>query len=579
MIRLLRFMKPYRLTLVLVIILAFAQAMANLYLPNLMADIVDTGIVKQDIGYIWREGGLMLLVTLGGTVAAIAGSFFSSRVATGFGKIIRRALFTHVEKFSLHEFDSVSTASLITRTTNDTTQVQQVYVIILGMMITAPMMLIGGIIMAVGEDRGLSWILVVIIPVLVGVIALLMSRAIPLFQVMQKKLDKLNLVLDEGLTGVRVIRAFDRVKHEEQRFDEANADLTDVAIRVNRLIASLMPIMMFVVNVSSVAILWFGAIRINNGDMEVGALIAFLQYAMQILFALLMVSMMFIMVPRSAASADRINEVLAIKPEIKDAEQVKRAEGQRGYVEFQDVTFSYPGAEEPALSHITFKAAPGEVTAIIGGTGAGKSTLISLIPRFYDIDSGHILVDGVDVSEMAQEHLRSKIGFVPQKAVLFSGSIRDNIRYGKEDASEDEIRHAAEVAQASEFISGMKDGFDSVIAQGGTNVSGGQKQRLSIARALVRQPEVYIFDDSFSALDFKTDARLRAALKKETQESTVLIVAQRVSTVMDADRIIVLEDGHIAGIGTHRELMETSEVYREIVSSQLSMEEIAEEIA
>ena len=575
MIRLLRFMKPYRLTLVLVIILAFAQSMANLYLPNLMADIVDTGIVKQDIGYIWREGGLMLLVTLGGTIAAIAGSFFSSRVATGFGKIIRRALFTHVEKFSLHEFDSVSTASLITRTTNDTTQVQQVYVIILGMMITAPMMLIGGIIMAVGEDRGLSWILVVIIPVLVGVIALLMSRAIPLFQSMQKKLDRLNLVLDEGLTGVRVIRAFDRVKHEEQRFDEANADLTDVAIRVNRLIASLMPIMMFVVNVSSVAILWFGAIRINNGDMEVGALIAFLQYAMQILFALLMVSMMFIMIPRSAASADRINEVLASKPEIKDAEQVKQAEGQRGYVEFQDVTFSYPGAEEPALSHITFKAAPGEVTAIIGGTGAGKSTLISLIPRFYDIDSGHILVDGVDISEMSQEYLRSKIGFVPQKAVLFSGSIRDNIRYGKEDASEEEIRHAAEVAQASEFISGMKDGFDSVIAQGGTNVSGGQKQRLSIARALVRRPEIYIFDDSFSALDFKTDAKLRAALKKEISEATVIIVAQRVGTVMDADRIIVLDEGRVAGMGTHKELMTTCEVYREIVSSQLSEEEIA----
>jgi ATP-binding cassette subfamily B protein len=340
-----------------------------------------------------------------------------------------------------------------------------------------------------------------------------------------------------------------------------------------------MPIMMLCLNVSSVAILWFGAIRINNGDLKVGAMIAFLQYAMQILFALLMISMMFIMLPRAAASADRINEVLDIEPEINDPEQAKLADRQRGYVEFQDVTFSYPGAEEPALVNISFKANPGEVTAIIGGTGAGKSTLVSLIPRFYDIDNGQILVDGVDVREMSQEHLRSKIGFVPQKTVLFSGTIAENIRYGKEDASDEEVLHAAEVAQATEFIAGMKDGFDSAIAQGGTNVSGGQKQRLSIARALVRKPEVYVFDDSFSALDFKTDARLRAALKQETQQSTVMIISQRVSTVMDADQIIVMDEGHIAGIGTHRELMRISEVYREIVSSQLSSEEIAEEIA
>lgn len=579
MIKLLRFMKPYRMTIVLVLILAFAQSMANLYLPTLMADIVDNGIVKNDVGYIWRTGGLMLLVTVGGTIAAIIGSFFSSRVATGFGKLLRHNLFTHVEKFSLHEFDTVSTASLITRTTNDTTQVQQVWVIILGMMVTAPMMAIGGIILAINQDATLSWILVVIIPVLVGSIVLLMSRAIPLFQVMQKKLDKINLILDEELSGVRVIRAFDRVKREEERFDQANLDLTNVSIRVNQLIASLMPIMMFVLNVSSVAILWFGALRIDSGDMQVGALIAFLQYAMQILFAMLMVSMMFIMIPRAAASADRINEVLAIKPEINDAGQVKRAEEKRGYVEFQDVTFSYPGAEEPALSNVTFRAGPGEVTAIIGGTGAGKSTLVNLIPRFYDIDSGRILVDGVDIREMAQEHLREKIGFVPQKAVLFSGTIGGNIRYGKEDATDEEVEHAAAVAQASDFISAMPGSFDSVIAQGGTNVSGGQKQRLSIARALIRRPEIYVFDDSFSALDFKTDARLRAALKKETVNATVLIVAQRVSTVMDADQIIVLDEGHVAGIGTHRELMETCEVYREIVTSQLSMEEIAEEIA
>jgi len=579
MIRLMRFMKPYRWVLVLVVILAAAQALGNLYLPNLFADIVNNGIVKGDTGYIWRLGGLMLLVTMGGTIAAVVGIFFSSRVATGFGKIIRAKLFTRVEQFSLHEFDAVSTSSLITRTTNDTTQVQQVTIVMLNMMITAPITLVAGIILALNQDVGLSWILVVVIPILVAAIVILMLNAIPLFRAMQVKLDKLNLVLDEGLTGVRVVRAFDRQRYEERRFDEANLELTNIAIRVNRMIASLMPIMMLCLNLSSIAILWFGANRINNGQMQLGALIAFLQYAMQILFALLMVSMMFIMLPRAAASADRINEVLDILPEINDPEQAKLADEQRGYVEFQDVTFSYPGAEEPALSNISFSARPGEVTAIIGGTGSGKSTLVSLVPRFYDIDSGRVLVDGVDVREMSQEHLRAKIGLVPQKTVLFSGTIAENIRYGKEDATDEEIRYAAEVAQASDFILAMQNGFDSVIAQGGTNVSGGQKQRLSIARALVRRPEIYMFDDSFSALDFKTDARLRSALRRETRESTVFIVSQRVSTVMDADQIIVLEDGRIAGIGNHRELMKTCEVYRDIVSSQLSTEEIAEEIA
>src|SRR2546429_1474281 len=575
MIRLLRFMKPYRAILVLVVVLAFLQAMANLYLPTLFANIVDKGIIGKDIGYIWRTGGIMLLITFGGTVAAVVGIFFSSQVATGFGKIIRARLFTHVAQFSLHEFDTVSTSSLITRTTNDTTQVQQVMILVLNMMITAPFTLIAGIILALNQDVGLTWILVVVIPILVGTIVLLISKAIPLFRTMETKLDKLNLILDEGLTGVRVVRAFDRQKYEEHCFDEANLDLTNVAIKVNRLVASLMPIMMLCLNLSSIAILWFGAIRINNGDMQVGALFAFLQYAMLILFSLLMVSMMFIMLPRAAASADRINEVLAVEPEINDAETVKDTDVEQGYVTFQHVTFSYPGAEEPVLNDMSFSVHPGQVTAIIGGTGSGKSTLINLIPRFYDVDSGSILVDGVDVRDMSQEHLRAKIGLVPQKAVLFSGTIAQNIRFGKEDATDEEVRRAAEIAQATEFIDEMPDEFDSVIAQGGMNVSGGQKQRLSIARALVRKPEICLFDDSFSALDFKTDAKLRAALKKETLDATVLIVSQRVSTVMDADQIIVLDDGRIAGIGSHRELMETSEIYYEIVSSQLSLEEIA----
>ncbi len=579
MFKLLRFMKPYRLPLLIVTVLAFAQSLANLYLPTLMADIVDNGILTKDINYIWRTGGLMLLVTLGGTVAAIIGSFFGARVATGFGRIIRGEIFNRVEQFSLQEFDQVNTASLITRTTNDTTQVQQVLIMAMMFLITAPMTLVIGIILAVRLDATLSLIFVVVIPILVAVILLLLTKAIPLFRVMQKKLDRLNLILDEGLTGVRVVRAFDRVRSEEERFDEANHDLTNVAIRVNQMIAALMPVMMLVVNVSSISILWFGGHRIASGDMPAGDLFAFLNYALQILFSLLMVSMLFIMLPRAAASADRINEVLAIVPKIKDAEQTKLAEEQRGYIEYQDVTFSYPGAEEPALSNISFAAKPGQVTAIIGGTGSGKSTLVSLLPRFYDIDSGAILVDGVDVREMTQGHLRAKIGFVPQKAVLFSGTIAQNIRYGKEDASDEEIRHAAEVAQAADFIAEMPGGFDAEIAQGGTNVSGGQKQRLSIARALVRKPEIYVFDDSFSALDFKTDARLRAALKKETMDATVLIVSQRVSTVMDADQIIVLDEGRMAGIGPHAELMRTCEVYREIVSSQLSMEEIAEKIA
>ena len=575
MLRLFRFLKPYRALIALVLLFAFLQSLANLYLPTLMADIVDKGIVTGDNNYILRVGGLMLLITLGGTLCAILGAYFAARVAVGFGRLVRRELFTHVEKFSLHEFDTISTASLITRTTNDTNQVQQVLVIMLTMMVTAPMMAIGGVIMALSQDATLAWILVVAIPFLVVAIFLLMNRAIPLFTTMQKKLDRLNLILDEGLTGTRVIRAFDRNAYEERRFDVANSDLTDTAITVNRIVALLWPLMMLVLNISTIAIVWFGSIRVGNGDMQVGALIAFMQYAMQILFAMLMLSAMFIMLPRAAASATRINAVFALNPEIRDAGTVRHAGEVSGLVEFDDVTFSYPGAEEPALSRISFRARPGQVTAIIGGTGAGKSTLTALIPRFYDVDSGRVLVDNVDVREMTQQELRAKIGLVPQTAVIFSGTVAENIRYGNEDASDEDIRHAADVAQASEFVQELDAGFDSVIAQGGTNLSGGQKQRLSIARALVRKPEIYVFDDSFSALDYATDAKLRAALRQETTNATVLIVAQRVSTIMDADQILVLDEGRMVDIGTHHELMERSEVYREIVLSQLSAEEVA----
>jgi ATP-binding cassette subfamily B protein len=564
---------------VVVLALALGQALANLFLPGLMATIVDNGIVNNDPRYIWTTGGLMLLVALGGILCAIVGIFCSSRIALRFGKSIRNQVFTHVERFSPAEFDTVSTASLITRTTNDTTQVQNALVLFLNVMVTAPITMIGGIILAVNQDLGLSWIFAVAIPLLLGVILFLMSQAIPLFTVIQSKLDRLNLILNENLTGVRIIRAFDRTNYEEQRFDQANRELTRVAITVNRLVSSLMPILLLILNLSSIAIIWFDAIRINTEKMQVGSLFAFLQYAMQILFALLMASMMVAMLARASAAATRINQVLAVQPSITDADQVKSPDNLGGYVEFQDVTFSYPGAEEPALTHISFTARPGEVTAIIGGTGAGKSTLVSLIPRFYDIDHGHILVNGVDVREIAQAQLRARIGFVPQKALLFSGTIAENIRFGNDNASSAEVEHAAEVAQAGEFIAKLPGGFEAEVAQGGSNLSGGQKQRLSIARALIRRPEIYIFDDSFSALDFKTEARLRAALKKETLYSTVFIVAQRINTVMNADQIIVLDEGQIAGLGTHRELMNTCEVYREIVSSQLSSQELEEEFA
>ena len=573
--KLFRYLTPYKWLIVLIIGFVFIQTLSELYLPTLMSDIIDKGVINQDIPYILKVGGFMLLVTLLGTIAAVTASYFSAKVSMSFGKDLRRNVFSHVESFSLHEFTEVGTASLITRTTNDVTQVQLVLNMILRMMVMAPLMAIGGIIMALSKNPGLSWVIIVAVPILLLVILLIIRQAIPLFKKVQVRLDHVNRVIRENLTGVRVIRSFNRIGFEEKRFEAANSDLTETTIKVNKIMAFLMPAMMLIMNLTQIAVVWFGAIRIDAGDMQVGDLMAFIQYAMQIMFSMVMLSMMFVLIPRASASATRINEVLAIQPAIKDEQANEVTFHQKGYVEFRNVTFSYPGAEEPALHNLSFSARPGETTAIIGGTGSGKSTLLKLISRFYDADSGTVLVDGIDVRNMSTEVLRKKIGLVPQKAVLFTGSVRENIMFGNEQATEEEIIHAAKVAQAYDFVSNMKDGFDSTISQGGTNVSGGQKQRLSIARALVRKPEVYLFDDSFSALDFKTDAKLRAALKEETKESTVLIVAQRVSTVIDADRIIVLDDGKVAGIGTHKQLMDTCDVYKEIVSSQLSEEEIA----
>ena len=575
MLKLFRHFKPYLASIIAIFILVFLQTQSDLYLPSLMSDIINKGVMNGDTSYIWQTGGWMLLIAGAGTLCSLVAGFLSARSAMGFGRDVRNKVFRRVESFSLHEFDKIGTATLITRTTNDITQIQTVAVLILRMMVMAPMLMIGGIIRALDEDRQMTWILVVAMPILIVTIAFIGSKGFPLFKLMQVKIDRINLVLREKLSGIRVIRAFNRVSHEAERFERANADLTDNAIRVNKIMAFLMPVLMLVMNLTQLAILWFGIIRIDEGNMQIGSLMAFMQYAMQILFSMLMLTMLFIMVPRASAASIRVNEILETEPGISDPETEVACSLDRGYVAFENVSFRYYGAEQPALSGISFTAKPGEVTAIVGSTGSGKTTLVNLLPRFYDVEDGRVLVDGQDVRTMTQECLRRKIGFVPQMALLFSGSIAENIRVGKPDATDEEVRRSAEIAQADEFIRAMDGGYEHAVSQGGTNVSGGQKQRLSIARALVRRPEIYIFDDSFSALDFKTDAKLRAALKKEIAEATVLIVAQRVGTVMDADRIIVLDEGRIVGIGTHRSLLSSCPVYQEIVSSQLSEEEIA----
>jgi ATP-binding cassette subfamily B protein len=574
-LKILRELKPFRFQVVAALILVIIRSLTDLYLPTLTADIVNKGIVNGDTQFILRTGGLMLAVAAFGGICSVASNYFASRSSMGFARNLRTKVFAHVEKFSLYEFDKFGTASLITRTTNDVTQIQMMVLMGMRMMVTAPVMSIGGLILAISKDAKLSLIFAVALPLLFSFITFVGRKGSPLFRAIQTKLDTLNLVLRERLTGMRVIRAFSREDYEKKRFETANRDYTDSAIRVHRIMSMMMPGMMMVMNLTTIAIVWFGGIRISYGEMMTGDLMAFIQYGTHIMFSMFGLSRIFVMIPRAAASANRINEVLETVPSISDPETANTEEQGHGHVEFRNVTFSYPGAERPALRNVSFSAGPGEVTAIIGGTGSGKSTLSSILVRFYDIDSGSILVDGVDIREMPQARLREKIGYVPQQAVLFSGTVADNIRFGREEATEAEIAHAVEVAQAADFVKSMPDGFNSLIAQGGTNVSGGQKQRLSIARALVRRPEIYIFDDSFSALDFKTDARLRAALKGETTEASVIIVAQRVSTVMDADRIVVLDDGEVVGIGTHRELLASNPVYQEIVASQLTEEEIA----
>ena len=575
MLKLFRRLRPYTVPIVFILFFVAGQAIAELYLPSLFSTIVDKGVVPGNIPVILGVGGRMLLVTLMDVGFALVAAFLSARVSMGFGRDLRKMVFSHVEGFSLHEFDLIGTPSLITRTTNDITQVQMFAMMMMRMFIMAPIMAVGGVFMAWHQDAKLTWVLAVVIPIIAAVVTLMATRAMPMFRGIQARIDRINLVLREGLSGVRVIRAFNRVEHETKRFDEANLDLTGMSIRVNKLMALMMPVMMLLMNLTTIAIIWFGAQRIDLGEMQVGSLMAFIQYAAQILFSLLMVSFLFIMLPRASASSTRINEVLTLSPGIRDARGARTAEKEHGHIEFRNVTFAYPGAEEPAVRDISFNAKPGEVTAIIGGTGSGKSTLVNLVPRFYDVAAGSIRVDDVDIREMPQEALRAKLGFVPQKAVLFNDTVANNIRWGRDEASDEEVAHAAETAQALPFILAMPDGFQSTIAQGGMNLSGGQKQRIAIARALVRKPEIYIFDDTFSALDFKTDAMLRAALRRETAEATVIIVAQRVNTVMDADRIIVLDDGRVAGSGVHRELLRTCDVYREIVSSQLSEEELA----
>ncbi|WP_026562003.1 ABC transporter ATP-binding protein [Bacillus sp. J37] len=568
MIEMIKYLKPYRKQLFLVLLFSLVAILFELYLPTLMAEIVDVGIVNSDVSFILQTGGWMLVCSLMAIILMVGVSYFASKVSLGFGRDMRRHLFVHIEHFSLEEYEKFGSASLITRTTNDVKVVQDVINMMQRMMTRAPLMLVGGVILAVSRDRTLSLVFLVALPILALVIFIVARKAIPLFSAMQKKTDRLTLILREALTGVRVVRAFNRVEHERTRFNQANDDFRDTGIKVGKLMAFMFPIMLIIMNFTNIAIVWFGANRIDQGEMQVGNLLAFIQYAAMILMSLIMLSMAFIMIPRAQVSAKRLSEVLQAKPMITDPVQEMLPEQNHGRIEFKDVTFRYEGAEKPVLKKISFTAMPGETTAIIGSTGSGKTTVLQLIPRFYDVESGEILIDGQDIKNMKQSTLRNKIGYVPQKATLFSGTIFENIAFGKEDATEEEIYEALKTAQAIDFVEKREKGIHSTLEQAGVNLSGGQKQRLSIARSLIRRPQIYLFDDSFSALDYKTDRILRDALKSKTAEATLIIVAQRVNTVKDAEKIIVLNEGEVAGIGTHAELLETNKIYQEIVASQ-----------
>lgn len=569
LIRLLRrHLPPYSRPVAIVTVLLLVQSIANLYLPNLNADIINNGVSKGDTDYIWRIGALMLVVTLLLGVLSVVSVYFASRASMGVGRDIRGAVFERVQRFSAREMNRFGTASLITRNTNDVQQVQLFLQIALTILVSAPIMAVGGVIMAIREDATLSWLLVVIVPLMAGIIALLLVRAVPLFQAMQGKIDRITAVLREQITGVRVVRAFIRGRAEQKRFEEANADLTDTALRVNRIFVIAFPSLLAIMNLSTVAILWFGAQLIDSGDMPIGNLTAFLMYIFQILFAVITAVFMVILIPRAEASAQRILEVLDTPPSIVDPADPIEPQPS-GLVEFRDVSFAYPHSERPVLQGLSFEARPGKTTAIIGGTGSGKTTVVNMLTRSFDVTSGAVLVDGVDVRAQSLARLWSRMALVPQAAYLFKGSIAENLRFGKADATDDDIWRALEIAQARDFVSAMPGQLEAPVDQGGTNLSGGQRQRLAIARAFVKRPAIYLFDDCFSALDAATDARLRAAMRSEVADATTVIIAQRVSTILHADHIVVLDEGRVVGVGTHAELMRSSAEYREIVESQL----------
>ncbi|MFF4171906.1 ABC transporter ATP-binding protein [Streptomyces sp. NPDC001744] len=576
LIRLLRtHLRPYRKPIALLVLLQFLQTCASLYLPTLNADIIDNGVVRGDTGYILRFGALMVGVSVVQVVCNVGAVYYGARTASALGRDVRGAVFDRVQSFSARELGHFGAPSLITRTTNDVQQVQMLVLMAFTLMVSAPIMCVGGIVMALGQDVPLSGVLLAVVPVLGVAVSLIVRRMRPLFRTMQTRLDTVNRVLREQITGNRVIRAFVKDAYEEERFRGANRELTDVSLATGRLMALMFPTVMTVVNVSSVAVVWFGAHRIDSGGMEIGALTAFLAYLMQIVMAVMMATFMFMMVPRAEVCAERIEEVLATDSSVVPPTEPVTTLDRRGHLEIRNADFRYPGAEESVLKDVGLVARPGETTAIIGSTGSGKSTLLGLVPRLFDATGGEVLVDGVDVRRLDPALMARTVGLVPQKPYLFSGTVATNLRYGKPDATDEELWHALEVAQAADFVRKLENGLDSPIAQGGTNVSGGQRQRLAIARTLVQRPEIYLFDDSFSALDYETDALLRAALAEETADSTVVIVAQRVSTIRDADRIVVLDEGRVVGTGRHHELMADNETYREIVLSQLTEAEAA----